>query len=210
MQGGQGYRWYRVTVHGRDAHTGTTPWHARSDAMLCAAKIIVAASELAKKRGGLASTGIFDEVQPASINTMARQVSFTLDVRHLDDGQLATLESEIKGAAHEIARKHSERGCELDWRDDFQSPMVKFNEDVINCVRHAADARSPDAHLDIWSGAGHDSCPVSSRVPTCMVFIPCREGLSHNPLEYSTPEDCILGAQVLLDAALHFDKARTA
>jgi acetylornithine deacetylase/succinyl-diaminopimelate desuccinylase-like protein len=62
----------------------------------------------------------------------------------------------------------------------------------------------------MYSGAGHDSVHTSTRVPTAMIFVPCREGLTHNPAEYSSPEDCANGAQVLLGAVLRFDKIRGA
>jgi len=82
---------------------------------------------------------------------------------------------------------------------------VRFDSECIACVRAAAEA-SGFSTRDIVSGAGHDSAYVIRVAPTAMIFVPCRDGISHNEAEFSTLEQCAAGAQVLLDAVLNYDR----
>ena len=197
VEGVQAFRWFEITVKGRDTHAGTTPFDARKDSMLCAARLIVKSNEIAKKRGGLATTGILNQ-QPGSINTMAHTVTFTLDIRHKIDDELSGIEKECRAEFEKIAKEESEKGCSLEWKELVDSPAVKFHRDCIEAVQASAEdvckdlpATSNDGQL--WkamiSGAGHDSCYTNRRVPTSMIFTVTKEGVSHNPQEYCSPED---------------------
>lgn len=206
--GGQAYRWFDITVSGRDSHAGTTPLDARSDAMLCAARIISAANDVAVKHDGLATTGIIS-LQPGSINTVAKTVKFSMDIRHMDDKVLDAMETDLRAKCDEIAGAKTSRGTKVKWEPLFGNGAVFFHDKCTSAVREAAKvAVGEDKVRDIYSGAGHDSCLTALHCPTGMIFIPCLDGLSHNPEEYSTPEDCSLGTQVLFDAVMAFDKQR--
>ncbi|EST07673.1 Peptidase M20, dimerization domain protein [Kalmanozyma brasiliensis GHG001] len=208
VQGGQAYKWFDINVKGRECHTGSTPFDTRSDAMLCAARIIVESNKIAKEHKGLASTGIL-RLSPGSVNTCPGHVFFTLDVRHPSTDALAALCSEIEAAARRIAAEDSEKGCGLDWLETFHSPAITFHPDCIASVRKAAEANyGAEQGIDIYSGAGHDTCSTSKVCPSSMIFITSKDGISHNPREYSSPEDCAIGAQVLMDAALSYDSQR--
>ncbi|CBQ71928.1 related to N-carbamoyl-L-amino acid hydrolase [Sporisorium reilianum SRZ2] len=208
VQGGQAYKWFDINVRGRECHTGSTPFDTRSDAMLCASRIIVESNRIAKQHKGLASTGIL-RLSPGSVNTCPGHVFFTLDVRHPSTDSLAALCKDIEAAAHRIASDESERGCTLDWLETFHSPAITFHPDCIASVRTAAEAHyGAEQAIDIYSGAGHDTCSTSKVCPSSMIFITSKDGVSHNPREYSSPEDCAIGAQVLMDAALLYDAQR--
>lgn len=217
----QAYRWHTITVQGRDCHTGTTDFSSRSDAMLTAAKMILHSHRLATKHSSLASTGILT-LQPGSTNTVPGTVSFSLDIRTGDDGRLLRMEQELKEDFERIARGEDVgglnqggtqgRGCNVEWRLDAPSAAIRFDPDCIRCVEESAQSfLGPQAHSLVQrmtSGAGHDSVFASKRVPTSMIFVPCRDGISHNPAEYCAPEDCANGAQVLLGAVLRYDRLR--
>lgn len=94
VQGAQGYRWFTFTVKGRDTHTGTTPLSARQDPLLAASRMIAASNDIARKHNALASTGIFKIPSNASTNTVASEVSFTLDIRQPQDGVVHTVQEE--------------------------------------------------------------------------------------------------------------------
>lgn len=206
--GGQAYRWFDIVVSGRDTHAGTTPLDARSDAMLCAARIISAANDVAVKYDGLATTGMLS-LQPGSINTVAKSVTFSMDIRHMDNGELDKMEKDLRERCDEIAGAKTSRGTKVKWEPLFGNGAVVFHDQCTSAVRAAAQAAVGDALVrDIYSGAGHDSCLTALHCPTGMIFIPCLDGLSHNPEEFSTPEDCSLGTQVLFDAVMAFDKQR--
>jgi acetylornithine deacetylase/succinyl-diaminopimelate desuccinylase-like protein len=100
--------------------------------------------------------------------------------------------------------------CKVSWSVDQAAKVAQFNPKCISCIEESANALLGSDGLSLtqrmYSGAGHDSVHTSTRVPTAMIFIPCREGLTHNPAEYTSPEDCANGAQVLLGAVLRFDK----
>lgn len=197
VTGGQAFKWWDVTVSGRDTHAGTTPFFARKDAMLCAAKLIVESSNIAKKHGGLATTGILTQ-EPGSINTMAHTVKFSLDIRHNLDDELKVIEKQCQDAFNRIAKDESEAGCSVAWKELVDSPAVHFHPDCIAAVEASAEeacAGLPKTAEDgkLWkhmiSGAGHDSCYTNRRCPTSMVFAVTKEGVSHNPEEYCSPED---------------------
>ncbi len=129
-------------------------------------------------------------LSPGSVNTCPGHVFFTLDVRHPSTDKLAALCGEIEAAAQRIAAEESEKGCSLEWVETFDSPAITFHHDCIDSVRKAVEANyGSDAGVDIYSGAGHDTCSTSKVCPSSMVFITSKEGISHNPREYSSPQD---------------------
>ena len=224
VKGVQAYRWFSVVVTGRDAHTGTTDFAGRADALLVASRMIVAAHNAASRMGGgaLASTGIV-EAKPGSTNTVPGRVRFSLDIRAPRDEMLDELEEVLKEEFGRLARGKNVGGltqgstpglpCEVEWRTDSVSEAIKFHPDCINCVTESSKAlfgeeEAEDKMMEMTSGAGHDSVYTSKRCPTSMIFVPCRDGFSHNPAEYCKPEDCAIGAQVLLGSVLRYDRLR--
>ena len=213
VTGAQACQWHEIEVKGRDSHAGTTPMGSRRDSLLAAAKMIVASNEVAYEYNGLVTTGIV-KATPGSVNTMAHTTSFTLDMRHPSDQVLEKMVADCREKFKVIAEEDSERGVEVRWRMLTDNKAVAFHQDCIEAVEKAVEGvcaglptSSPNRRLwrHMLSGAGHDSCHVSSVSPTAMIFAPTRNGLSHTPDEYCKKEDCILGAQVLLAAVLHYD-----
>ncbi|PHH89779.1 hypothetical protein CDD83_5290 [Cordyceps sp. RAO-2017] len=208
VRGAQAYRWFTITLAGRDAHTGTTPLDARSDAILAAARCIASSNRIARGLGALASTGIIKVPRNSSTNTIASRVTFTLDIRHPDDSVLEELQKLCFESFAKICQEDG-RGVGLSWTLDTDCPSVRFDDDCIKAVEFAADKLiGPDAYMDITSGAGHDSVYASRKCPTTMIFVPCKNGISHHPEEYCSPVDCALGTQVLLEAVVLYDQAR--
>ncbi|KAH8811807.1 carboxypeptidase-like protein Ss [Xylogone sp. PMI_703] len=221
--GVQSYRWHRIRVTGRDCHTGTTDFKNRSDALLTAAKLILHSHNKATEMGCLASTGILS-LKPGSTNTVPGMVEFSLDIRNPDDGKVMQLEEALKGdfdriAAGEVvdginSQGTKGKGCTVSWKLDTSSPAVKFDKDCVQCIEDSAKSMlGSQAGVQVkrmTSGAGHDSVYTSKRAPTAMIFVPCKDGVSHNPAEYCSKEDCGNGAQVLLGAILRYDRLRAA
>lgn len=221
VKGAQAYRWYTVEVNGRDAHTGTTPFSARSDALLAASKMVLHSHRAATKLGALASTGIVT-LNPGSVNTIPSNVKFSLDIRAPTDDTVKAVEAEIKDSFALIASGVDvgnlnngctpSRPCTVNIRTDSVSEATGFHEDCIHCVSDSAASLFGSEFSKLTktmvSGAGHDSVFTSKVCPTGMIFVPCKDGVSHNPTEYSSPEDCAIGAQVLLGAVLRYDKLR--
>lgn len=189
VRGAQGYRWLTITVNGRDAHTGTTPLTARRDPVLAVSKMIVASNAIAKRHGALASTGVIQLPRTSSTNTVASKVSFTLDIRHPRDRVVHAVQDECLQAFAEIAQEDG-KGVSLDWTLDTDSAAVEFDGGCIAAVKDAATQLvGEDKWMELTSGAGHDSVYTSRHCPTAMIFVPCREGVSHHPEEYCSPAD---------------------
>ena len=189
VRGAQAYKWFTITVTGRDAHTGTTPLRNRKDPVLAAAKMIAASNEIASAHGALASTGVLKIPPSSSTNTIAASVTFTLDIRHPDDAAVAQIHQECVNRFDTIALEDG-KGVELSWALETDSPSVKFDTACIEQVEQAARSVVGDGRWEyMTSGAGHDSVYTSKKCPTAMIFVPCREGVSHHPEEYCSPED---------------------
>ena len=198
VTGVQGARWYDITLTGRAAHAGSTPMTMRQDAMMAAARIIVALPDLAVARGGYAAVGEIAITEP-SRNVIPGRVTFSLDLRHVDETGLEAMEAALR------ALLATESAFAPELIPVWVSPPVSFHKDCIAAVREAARDLGLPAR-EIVSGAGHDSVYVSKVAPTSMIFVPCKDGVSHNPAESATQADCTAGTQVLLDAVLRADK----
>ena len=169
VEGVQAYRWYTISVRGRDCHTGTTDFRNRSDAMLTAAKLILHSHNKATELGCLASTGILS-LKPGSTNTVPGFVQFSLDMRSREDQKLIDVENALRSDFDRIAAGDDidgintlgtkGRGCSVEWVMDMDSPATKFHEDCIKCVEASAKdmlgLNSESQMQKMTSGAGHD------------------------------------------------------
>ena len=204
VTGGQGLLWYDGEITGRDSHAGTTPMPLRRDAMVALAEIALAVDRIARDHApaGVGTIGQA-EMLPGSRNTIPGFASFKGEFRHPDAGALTRMEQALAEAASEIEqRRQVDISINRIWRKD----PVTFDESCIDAVETAAkDNGFPSRRM--ISGAGHDAFYVAGSGPTSMIFVPCKDGISHNELEDVKPEDCAAGAQVLLGAVLRLDRA---
>ncbi len=200
VTGVQGMRWFDVTLRGQSAHAGPTPMRLRHDALAAAARLIdrLQGHALADSSGGTKVTMGCLEIDAASRNVVPGEVRLTVDLRHVVEGELDALEARFE---RELADAAEAFGVEAASERIWASPVVAFDAGCIDAVERAARARGA-AYRRMMSGAGHDAVYVSRVAPTSMIFIPCRDGISHNEAEYASPEHCALGAQVLCDALL--------
>lgn len=203
----QGQRWYEITVTGQEAHAGPTPMPRRRDALVGSARMIDAVNRIGHRFAPLACATVgFVQVSPNSRNTIPGRVFFTVDFRHPVDATL----SQMHKALHTEFRTIAEAAkVEVEIRDFWYFPPTPFAEDCVGAVREAA-ARLGYGHRDIVSGAGHDAVYMAKVAPTGMIFVPCRDGISHNEVEDATPSDLTAGCNVLLHAMLESAGARTA
>lgn len=190
VKGVQSIRWYHVDVVGREAHTGTTPMDRRSDALLGAAKMIVETNRFVTE-GDLAARGARGTIAvinsgPQSINTIAGKVRLGLDIRAPADADVEKVEELCRVRFQEICKEH---GLTMVFDRFWTSPALHFDPTMVQCVREAAN--SIGCNMELTSGAGHDSVYTSRKVPTAMLFSRCRDGVSHNPAEYTRPEELV-------------------
>jgi N-carbamoyl-L-amino-acid hydrolase len=204
VTGAQAQIWYEATVTGQDSHAGTTPPVARRDALLTAARIIELVDATMRETG---DTSIADlgrgtvgrlYVLPNSPNVIPGEVRFTVDFRNPADTRIVEISETFPQRAEAIAAAN---GCTLELKTVFRVKEQPFDPACIALVRAAAE-KLGYAHRDIVSGAGHDAVHTATRIPTAMIFTPCKDGLSHNEAESILPEEAEAGTQVLFEAVL--------
>jgi N-carbamoyl-L-amino-acid hydrolase len=184
-----------VRFHGRADHAGTTPMDARSDALLAAAQFIGAMPGLAQASGPVSviTTGRV-RVQPGGANQVPELAEVSLDFRDPSRERVAAMLEAIGRSAQEAAEAH---GVAAEWHADEIVDPVPLDEGIRDIIGGCA-ADLGLSKTDIASGAGHDSQNMALLTPTAMIFVPSRAGRSHVPVEYTTDEDVVAGADVLL------------
>jgi len=193
VSGVQGLSWYDVTFHGTEAHAGSTPMNRRNDAMVKAAKLVLAVEEIAHSTSGVGCVGAVD-VQPNSRNVVPGRVQARIDFRHPQSAGLDDMDAGLKKHVAEIDGSAEIRHL---WRKE----PVAFDPACRSAIEAAAASNGLSTHT-LWSGAGHDAANLTDLVPSAMIFVPSLHGVSHNVAEYTSPDQCRAGAQVLLDALL--------
>ncbi len=201
----QGFRWYDITFKGHAAHTGSTPMVGRRNALLGVAKVIQAVDKIAHENGpnGRGTVGSQFKVGPGSRNIIPETVDFTVDMRHPNADNLAAMDKALREVCDKVI---NEIGLQMDFEEISYTPPTIFDEKCVSAVQDAADLVGV-SNRKITSGAGHDACYVAKRYPTSMIFVPCKDGISHNEAESAKQEDIESGGNVLLQAILKFDAA---
>ena len=183
-----------IIVRGQAAHAGTTPFNLRKDSLCAAAEIVLAIEEEAKKVPDAVATVGRIAAFPGGVNVVPAETRFSIDVRHLDPGIRDGLFDAICRRAEEISAK---RGCTNEVNVMIrQSVPTPCDDDIIALMVESCEELGMPS-FKIPSGAGHDSTSFIPFCPSGMIFIRSKDGLSHNKDEYSSPEDCAAGAEVL-------------
>jgi N-carbamoyl-L-amino-acid hydrolase len=150
---------------------------------------------------GRGTVGVVN-VHPASRNVIPGSVTFTVDLRHQDAQQLQAMDRRFRDACAALA-EGATTGAALDVKivDVQYFAPTPFAPELVAHVRSEARARGY-SHQDIVTGAGHDAVYIAGVAPTAMIFVPCKDGISHNEVEDARPEHLEAGANVLLGAML--------
>lgn len=195
----QGLRWFEVTVKGADRHAGTTPMAARRDALVAAAKMVAALDNLGRVNAPDARVTVGSlTVEPNAPSTIPGLVRFVVDLRHPDSATLDRLEGEIAALCREAAAGHGE---EVEERRIITVDPIDFDAGCVETIERAAK-RLGLPHRRMLSGAIHDASIIGKLVPTAMLFVPSRDGISHDEAEWTEPAHLEAGANVLLHAML--------
>jgi hydantoinase/carbamoylase family amidase len=199
-----GYVHADVVVHGRGDHAGATPMDLRLDPTLPLAETILELERLARAAGE-GTVGTVGEilVDPGIINAVAASVGFSLDIRGPGDNAYRGVAREIAAYADEAARR---RGMTVEYRERQTLPATPMDERIVAALEEAAVATS-EPFMRMHSGAAHDTMCVADRVPTAMVFVPCKDGISHHPDEDADPADAALAAEIILNAVQALSRA---
>jgi allantoate deiminase len=192
-----GYVHADVVVHGRGDHAGATPMDFRLDPTLPLAETALELERLARATGeGTVGTVGEIEVDPGIINAIASRVRFSLDIRGPDDDAYRGVAGEIAGFAEQAA---AGRGMRAEYSQRQALPATPLDERIVSALEESVKATG-EPYMTMHSGAAHDTMCVADRVPCAMVFVPCKDGISHHPAEDANPADAALAADVILRA----------
>ncbi|PIF38508.1 N-carbamoyl-L-amino-acid hydrolase [Delftia sp. 60] len=194
-----GIRWYDCVVTGMEAHAGPTPMALRKDALQAAAQLMQEVVACAHRHPphGRGTVGMV-QVHPNSRNVIPGQVKFSIDLRNATDADCEAMDADIRAVADRISR---ETGLSIAINLVSSYPAQPFHADCVDAVARAAKALGY-SHMPVVSGAGHDAVYMARLAPAGMVFIPCKDGISHNEIEDATPADITAGCNVLMHAML--------
>ena len=199
VQGVLGIRWFDCTVTGMEAHAGPTPMALRKDAMQVAAPIMleVVATALRHAPHGRGTVGMV-QVHPNSRNVIPGRVKFSIDLRNSTDAVVDQMADEVKAFA---ARLSQQSGLDVKIELVSSYSAIGFHADCIDAVARAAQQLGY-SNMPVVSGAGHDAVYMAKLAPSGMIFIPCKDGISHNEIEDAKAEHITAGCNVLLHAML--------
>ncbi len=206
VTGVQGISWQEITINGQSNHAGTTPMNMRRDPSYVAAKIVVFLRELADRYGGhqVCTVGKVD-LFPNLINVIPATAVMTLDVRNTDERILSEAEEEISDFITTLSQSEN---VEISHRYLARFEPVVFHPQVIDIVEKVSSSNAPSV-TRMPSGAGHDAQMFARVCPSAMIFVPSVEGISHNPAEFTYPEDLVMGTNILLQVIIelsHIEK----
>jgi N-carbamoyl-L-amino-acid hydrolase len=195
VHGVVGVHAYQVELTGQAAHTGTTPITHRKDALVGAAHIIegVRALGLRHEPHGRASVG-FLKVSPNARSVIPESVVLTADCRNTDETRLEAMRAELLELFQRAAR---DEGLQVKVQNYWSVAPTRFAQTCVDAIGRAAQGMGY-THDAIYSGAGHDAMHVARIAPAAMIFIPCKDGLSHHEAESITVDQAAAGANVLL------------
>ena len=192
-----GVSWYDVLVEGRADHAGATPMDFRLDASVAAARCVVQLERLAREagKGAVGTAGAF-EVDPGLVNVIPGHVRVGMDIRAPSDETIAEVVLGLEAFVEGLAR---ERGVTASVERRFQMAATPMDDRIVHALESAVE-RSGEPYMSMPSGAAHDTMCVADHVPTGMVFVPCKDGISHSPEESADPADAAVAAEVMLNA----------
>ncbi len=199
VTGALGQRWFDVVITGSEAHAGPTPMALRQDALLAASHMIQLINQTALDHAPNArgTVGMLDNY-PNSRNVIPGTVKMSVDFRADSDETLTRMVENLHAKAKEIATKGK---VTIDIKQVVYFPPQAFAKELVNAVRNGAQ-KIGLSEMNVVSGAGHDAVYLARVAPTAMIFVPCKDGISHNEIEDAKPEHLEAGCNVLLHAML--------
>lgn len=195
VTGISGPLWLTVELEGFAGHAGSVPMPMRQDALVGAAKVIIALNELASEDPDAPTVGTVGSLKvfPDSRNIIPEKVSFTVDLRDIDINRRHRLEERLRTRIDEITAQH---GLTCKISEDTNSEPRYCSKEIMDVMREESKNMALDT-MELMSGPFHDSLALSYVCDYGMIFVRCKDGISHNPAEFSTIEDISLGTELL-------------
>ncbi len=206
VEGIVGIRRWNATITGFANHAGTTPMDQRRDALLASAELVRAVRSVVTSQPGtqVGTVGRM-EVEPGAPNVIPGRVRLTVEIRDLSMDKIDALFADLET---EAARVAADNDTAIALEEFYVSHAAPTAERFRGYVEQTCDALGY-RHRRMPSGAGHDAQSIARLGPIGMIFVPSRDGISHSPLEFTTDEGIVRGAEVLLGALLRADEAES-
>ncbi|WNB91729.1 M20 family metallo-hydrolase [Bacillus sp. NEB1478] len=197
VSGIAGPSWLRITFHGESGHAGNTPMNDRSDALIAASDFIGHVSLLPQQvsRTAVATVGKL-HVYPNGVNVISEKVELYVDIRDIQQHTLDSLTDLIKRKAVEIGDLHK---IKVDFEQTLNVSPVPIDETMQNILIENVKKLGIKPVL-LPSGAAHDTMVLGRNVPSAMIFVRSKNGISHSPKEWTTLDDCVQAIHVLKSA----------
>ena len=198
---------YKITITGCPNHAGTTPMHQRQDALVAGAQVILAVNDLAKNTPGqqVATVGALN-VFPNAANIVPGRVEMTVDIRDLSQTHVERIAAQLEERLKAIA---SATQTEIAIAPFLQTIPTLATPQIQQAIVQACLSLKL-THCTMPSRASHDAQEIGHFTDMGMIFVPSKAGISHAENEYTSPEQCTQGANVLLQTLLHLDQIYTA
>jgi allantoate deiminase len=200
VTGISGPLWWTVDLFGFAGHAGSVPMAMRHDALVGAARIVAGLQELALREPRAPTVGTVGSLRvfPDSRNIIPEHVQFTVDLRDIDLARRNEREAELRALIDRVA---DEQGLRVEIREDTNSEPRYCAEPIMETIRSVTDEMSL-AVPELMSGPFHDSLAMSYYCDYGMIFVRCKEGISHNPKEFASEEDIAIGVELLYRTTL--------
>jgi len=190
---------FEITIQGKADHSGATPMNIRSDALLAASHIIIAANKFAKNKKTAVATVGYVHAKPGVLNVVPGEARLGVDLRDIDKASLEELNLELRNFVGELSR---ELKFSYEIRELSSDEPVKLSEHAINLLEDEAKKLGIKT-LTLPSGAGHDAMNLTKLASSVgMLFIPCVDGISHNTKEAINFKDAVAATRILTNALI--------
>jgi beta-ureidopropionase / N-carbamoyl-L-amino-acid hydrolase len=194
---------FKVIFTGQADHSGTTPMEMRKDALVAAAQLIEYVEKICRKfssmeKGRVVGTVGAMKIEPGVINAVPGRAELSIDIRSTSAQAKDKVARLVKQRGAAIAR---DRGIAIEVLNIRAEDPVPLDKRLLRVTRQLCDEKAIDYEI-MPSGAGHDAMQMAKITPAGMIFIPSRRGISHNPLEWTDPDDIALGAQLLMETMI--------
>jgi len=194
---------FKIVFTGQADHSGTTPMEMRKDALVAAAQLIEYVEKISRKfssmeKGRVVGTVGAMKIEPGVINAVPGRAELSIDIRSTSAQAKDKVARRVKQRGAAIARN---RGIAIEVLNIRAEEPVPLDKRLLRITRQLCDEKAIDYEI-MPSGAGHDAMQMAKITPAGMIFIPSRRGISHNPLEWTDPDDIALGAQLLMETMI--------
>jgi len=194
---------FKVIFTGRADHSGTTPMEMRKDALVASAQFIEYVEKICRQFSSMAKGRVVGtvgaiKIEPGVINAVPGRAELAVDIRSTSAKSKNLVARLVKQRAQAIAGK---RGVNVDMLTIREENPVPLDKRLLGLTREICDRKQVGYEI-MPSGAGHDAMQMAKITRAGMIFIPSQRGISHNPLEWSDPDDIGLGTQLLMETMI--------